>query len=644
MEWLRFTGLDKHYGARQIFSQASGVLRDKEKIALVGDNGAGKSSLLRLLARVDRPEAGELSYARGARVGYLAQTDEARLGATLFDLLEDAFAHIRADERRVRELEEAISAGAASSDAAAQEELLRKYALARETFDRHGGEGLERQMRSMLKALGFDTADLKRSIAELSGGQRTRAGIARVLLEEPDFLLLDEPTNHLDIETVRWLENFIIADPRTFLLVSHDRYFIDRVADAVWEIEGGSLQAYKPARNAYTAYVAEKQARLEQAQRDFANASAEEKRRRAVIAELRTHGSHNYVQVHSREKLLARVEPTAQPKQVKHTFNVALSAARKSTRGIAIALLELAKSYGAKLFADLSLDIARGERLAVVGPNGSGKSTLLKIISGSVTPDSGAVRLGTGLKLAYFSQDAEAELPARVTAVQAVMEAAAAVTPQRARALLGRLGLGGDAGDKPVESFSGGERRRIMLARLMAQDADCLLLDEPTNDLDIASREALESVLNDYDGAMLVVSHDRYLLRRLAERVLSLAGGVWTTLNGGYDDYERRERGDAAPKAVDSADRRSSKAPPPATPDKQQARMQRELAELEAQVASLDARRLELEYEFANPDLYGDKDRVVELKSQLADVTERFNAGMQAWESALEALETLAER
>ncbi|MBC5823294.1 MAG: ABC-F family ATP-binding cassette domain-containing protein [Candidatus Eremiobacteraeota bacterium] len=643
MEWLRFTGLDKHYGGRRIFSGASGVLRDKEKIALVGDNGAGKSSLLRLLARIDRPEQGEIGYARGARAGYLAQAEEAASGATLHGLLDAAFAHIRSDERRVRELEEAISASAERADAAVQDELFRKYAVARETFERHGGEGLERHMRAMLKALGFEAADLRRPIAEFSGGQRTRASIARVLLEEPDFLLLDEPTNHLDIQTVRWLEDLIIADPRSFLLVSHDRYFIDRVADTVWEIEGGGLHVYKPARNAYTAYVCEKQERVEQSQRDFAKASAEEKRRRAVIAELRTHGSHNYVQVHSREKLLARVEPAVQPKQSKHTFNVALTAARKSTRGIAIAMDGLAKSYGAKLFCDLSLDVARGERMAVVGPNGSGKSTLLKIVAGLVAPDAGSVRLGSGLKVAYFSQDAEAELRAGVSAVGGVMEAAP-VTPQRARALLGRLGLGGDSADKPVESFSGGERRRIMLARLMAQDADCLLLDEPTNDLDIASREALESVLNEYEGAMLAVSHDRYLLRRLTQRVLSLADGAWSVLSGGYDDYERRERGETPSNAVATPERKAARKPSPPAREKQQARLERDLAELEADVAALDARRLELEYEFANPGLYGDKQRVAVLKSELDDVTQRFNVQMEAWESALEALETLAER
>ncbi len=391
---------------------------------------------------------------------------------------------------------------------------------------------------------GFAAEDLDRPIEGFSGGQRTRAALARVLLEEPDVLLLDEPTNHLDIGMVRSLEDQLIEEPRPCILISHDRYVLDRVCTQIWELDRGSLSVYetKPG-NAYGDYLQQREVRLEEARRAYELAQAEEKRRKAVIAELRTHGSHNYAQVRSREKQLAKSALVEAPVERVKTIAVRLTSARRATAGIALAVKGLSKAYAAPLFADVSFELARGERLAVVGENGSGKSTLLKIVTGEIPADAGSVRVSEGVRVASFAQDSEAELPAGVTAVEAVLDAAP-ILPQDARNLLGRMGLGGDAGDKPVEAFSGGERRRIMLARLMARSSDCLLLDEPTNDLDIRSREALEEVLAGYGGALVVVSHDRYLLRRLADRVLWLHDGEATMLEGGYDAYEALQRGE----------------------------------------------------------------------------------------------------
>ena len=637
MEWIRFGGVDRYYGARAIFTGLDGVVRDGHKIGLVGPNGAGKSSLVRILAGLDEPDAGEIVRTRDARVGYLSQAAGADASQTLRGLLERAFAFAHAEEERVRALESELSAAAHAGDAESETQLLREYGKAREAFDRHGGTGHDRRLRAMLADFGFAEADLDRSLDAFSGGQRTRAALARMLLEEPDYLILDEPTNHLDIETVRWLETFLIEDPRAALVVSHDRYFLDRVVDEIWELDDGALERYEvPRGRAYGAYLEEKALRRELAEREYARFRDEEKRRKAVVAELRTHGSHNYSHVRSREKQLAKLERVEAPKSTQRAISVKLEAARRATSGTALVVRGASVAYARPLFENLDLQLARGERLAVVGANGSGKSTLLAVLAGRRAPDSGSVSLAEGMRAAYFSQDAADDLPSGVSAVEAVLDGAA-VANEEARSLLGRLGLGGDAGDKPVDAFSGGERRRIMLARLMARSADLLFLDEPTNDLDIASREALEEVLAAYGGAMVVVSHDRYLLQRLAERILWLHDGMATPIENGYDRFEELQRAGFTPPPAPKA---AVRAPSPAAREREERlereRRARELAACEREVARLDERRARLEDEFADPGIYDDRARVAELERELEAARLAVDAAYERWETMLE--------
>jgi len=641
VEWIRFEGLQRSYGAQEVFSGAGGVLRDNVTVALVGPNGAGKSSLVRILAGVDAADGGSLVRPKDSRLGYLSQEASADEGLTLRALLARAFERIHTEEAHVRELEKRLVIASESGDAQAQDRALHVYGEARERFDLHRGADLERRMRSMLVAFDFTEVDLDRSTSDFSGGQRTRASLARLLLEEPDYLILDEPTNHLDIETVRWLEDFLITDPRAALVVSHDRYFLDRVATEVWELDGGQLESYVvPRGRAYEAYLAEKAARLELAERAFERFRDEEKRRRAVVAELRTHGSHNYSHVRSREKQLSKLARVEAPKSSQTAISVKLDASRRATNGLALSATGLAVTYETTLFQHLSFEVRRGERIAIVGPNGAGKSTLLDVLAGRRAADRGHVKLSAGVKTAYFAQDTADDLPSGATAVEAVQGNGLTVNAQAARALLGRLGLGGDAGDKPVEAFSGGERRRIMLARLMAQSADLLFLDEPTNDLDIPSREALEAVLSSYGGAMLVVSHDRYLLRRLAERVLWLRDGNVTSIDGGYEQFEAAQRRGARPGvSAPAAKPVALKAAPPATVAKSErdARVERErtlraLGASEREVARLDEARAELEREFADPTLYDDRLRVANLQRELDENRVAAEAAFARWE------------
>lgn len=669
MDWIRFSDVSRLYGARHIFEDLSGVLRDDRKVALVGPNGAGKSSLVRILAGLDTPDDGTVIRARDARLGYVGQTASAEQDGTLRGILIAGLARLQESEAVLRRLEEELSRAAAAGDQAAEERAFAAYAAAHETAGHEDVADRERTMRGMLAAFGFQEADLDRPVHEFSGGQRTRAALARMLIDEPDYCILDEPTNHLDVQTVHWLEEFLIADHRAMLVISHDRWFLDRIADEIWELDGGKLERYDvPRGHAYRSYLEQKTERAELARREYENYLAEKKRQKQVIAELRTHGSHNYSHVRSREKQFAKLGAVEAPATSQQQISVRLDASRRATSGLALSVKSVSKAYETPLFTDVSFDLVRGERLVIVGPNGAGKSTLLHILTGSTDADAGTVRIMDGISMASFSQDSAQALPSGVTAVEAVI-GSSKVLPEIARGLLGRLGISGDAGDKAVDDFSGGERRRIMLARLMAQSADCLILDEPTNDLDIPSQEALEEVLANYQGALIIVSHDRYLLRRLAEKVLWLEDGGARLIEGGYSAYENarddKERVKAhrlltvaTPQAKTRVEKKAAHPAPvavlapvavslPAAAEgekkgaailaerEQQRSVVKEISRCEREVAKLDARRAELHLEFADPGVYDDRTRCEALETELADVEAKLESAYERWETLL---------
>ncbi|HZZ00583.1 MAG TPA: ABC-F family ATP-binding cassette domain-containing protein [Candidatus Baltobacteraceae bacterium] len=603
MELLRFSDLECHYGAREIFSSASSVVNGGERIGLVGPNGAGKSSLLRLLAGIDQPYGGTIARAKGSRLGYLAQGVADETESTLQQLIDAALSKCAPEEWRLR----------------------------------------SKALRVMLSAFGFEAPEYERPLRAFSGGQRAKAALAHLLIDEPDYFILDEPTNHLDVATVRWLETFIANDKRGYIVVSHDRYFLDRVSTRIWEIDRGRLHAYAPARPAYTAYVAEKELRLEAERRAYEAFVAERDKRRTTIAGLRaTHTSSDYSQVRSREKQLARVEATTQtppPAAPARSIAVRLQSSRPVGGGFAFEATGLGKSYTQALFSGLTLGVERGERLGVVGPNGSGKSTFLKLLTAQVQPDAGSIRFNPAAKIASFAQNSHDQLDVTKSAVDNVLTDGH-VTPQEARGLLGRMRISGDAADNAVRDFSGGERRRIMLACLMARKADVLLLDEPTNDFDIDSREALESVLCEYEGAIVVVSHDRFLLSRLCDRVLWIEGGTWGVVDGGYDVYEtsQREREKATfERSLDSAAERPKTSRQ--TPLRIRSQLRTRIARIEREIERIDARAAEIERLFELPETYADRARAKALSDELAELKTRSRERVTQWEALLRELE-----
>jgi ATP-binding cassette subfamily F protein 3 len=597
VELLRFTNLECHYGAREIFAGLGGVLAEGERVGLVGPNGAGKSSLLRMLAGVDQPFGGAIVRARDAVLGYMAQSVADETQATLQELVDAALARAAHDE----------------------------YGLRSKT------------LRVMLEAFGFERDDFARPLREFSGGQRTKVALAHLLIDDPDYLILDEPTNHLDIGTVRWLESYVANSKRTYLIVSHDRYFLDRVATRIWELDSGRLHVYPPSAHPYAAFVEARDARRAQERREYAEFLAEREKRRATIAGLRaTHTSSDYSQVRSREKQLAKLDAKEAPTAPPAAIAVRLEASRRAGSGFAFEVEELAKAYAQPLFTGMTFEVERGERIAVVGPNGAGKSTLLKILAGTLDADGGNVRFNPAATVAYFAQNAHDQLDVARTAVEAVLSSGA--SNERARALLGRMRISGEAADKPIASFSGGERRRIMLACVMARAADVLLLDEPTNDLDIESREALESVLQEYEGAIVAVSHDRYFLSSLCDRVLWIEGGAWGETEGGYDAYEALawERERAALERTNAPERPKASQ---LTPLKIKSQLETQIARIEREIAKIDARKSEIDAAFADPETYNDRARVKALEAERDELATRSARAVEEWESLLERYE-----
>jgi ATP-binding cassette subfamily F protein 3 len=605
LELLRFSGLELHYGARTIFSDISGALADGERVALVGPNGGGKSSLLRLLAGVDVPFGGTIVRAKDARLGYLAQNVADETAATLQQLVDAALARTADPE----------------------------WGLA------------NKKLRAMLDGFGFASEDYVRPLRSFSGGQRAKAALAHLLIDDPDYLILDEPTNHLDIATVRWLETFIAADKRAYIIVSHDRYFIDRVATRVWEIERGRFHSYAPGTPAFSDYVRQRGLRIAAERQAYEAFVTERDKRRSTIAGLRaTLTSSNYSRVRSREKQLARVESqmrAPEPIETQARIKVRLATGRRATKSFALEAEGLTKRYDRTLFSDLTFDVQQRDRLAIVGPNGSGKSTLLKMLAEQIDPDAGSVRFTPAMRVEYFAQSAHEQLDVDATAVEALL-AAAPIPPEEARALLGRMRISGEAADKPVRLFSGGERRRIMLARLMARKATVLLLDEPTNDLDIESQEALESVLAEYEGALVIVSHDRYLLNALCDRVLWIDDGAWG-LEDGYDAYEavQRERDRIARERLRAG--RDKPATNRTTPLKMLSQLKTKVARLEREIARLDARKAEIEELFTTTELYNDRERVKALQDEIERIATASHDAFGAWERATHELEAATE-
>jgi ATP-binding cassette subfamily F protein 3 len=546
--------LAKSYAGMPVLTGASCALEPGQKVGLVGRNGAGKTTLLRILAGLEAPDGGEVAFAPGTTVGYLPQIPAVDETRTLWEEAASAFAAVRAAEARMRDAEASLALPEVHNDEARLEAALEEYGRLREQFERGGGFTYEADVRRTLEGLGFAEEQWQRPLSSMSGGQRARAALARLLLTSPDLLLLDEPTNHLDLDALEWLQTFLQGFRGAVLVESHDRYLLDAVTSRTLELEAGRVEDYP---GGYTKYVAEREVRRARQQELF-------ERQREEIAALQEYIRRNRAgqkarQAKSREKRLAKIIRIEAPRTVRGPA-FRLDAPRRGPQ-VVVRLRHLGKRFGETAVLDgVSLEVRRGEKIGVIGPNGAGKTTLLRIIAGVEAPSSGLAELGPGVRVGYFAQHAEETLDPDVTVLDAVL-GDRALSPEQVRRVLGRFLFSGETVYKRVGDLSGGERRRVALARLVLDRPDLLLLDEPTTHFDLPSLEALEQALAAFEGAILVASHDRYLLDHAARRLLIVDAGAVRDVAGPYHTYRESLSVPAA-----GAGAAPARAAPPAAP------------------------------------------------------------------------------
>ena len=647
---IQLEGVSKAYGDRVLFREVTWQLAGRERIGLVGPNGVGKTTLCRVLAGLDPPDTGRMSRGRETTVGYLPQeaAGEAR-GSVLGEALS-GFPEVWEIERQLEEV-------AARLHSAADEALTARYGDLQHRFEALGGYRLETEARVVLSGLGFREGDFARPLAEFSGGWRMRAALARLLLQGPTLLLLDEPTNHLDLESLGWLENYLDAYDGTVVVVSHDRYFLNRMVTSIAELSPAGLALYPGDYDDYLAQREARQALIEARARNQAKRVAEIER----FIERFRYKATKARQVQSRIKMLGRlerVEVDGATRKIRFSF----PAPPRTGRHV-VQLRRIAKAYGPNVvYAGIDLDLERGDRIALVGPNGAGKSTLLRILAGVLQPDGGERVLGAHVTTHYYAQhQLDALDPARTVLQE--MEAAAPDTERtRLRTLCGAFLFSGDDVDKRVGVLSGGEKARLALARMLVRPAPFLCLDEPTNHLDLASRDVLETALAEFPGTMVFISHDRYFINHLATKVVEVRDGRLVTHLGGYDDYRADlDRAEASPSApvpaerrtpsVEAAPGRNPGAPPPAGDagragrtgrrtrvDPAMRELRRRLDSLEGEIHALEARLAELGTTLADPGLYADAERARAVTLERRQAEEHVAWLLNEWETLSEAL------
>ena len=624
----------KSFGVNAVLRDVSLTVQQGDRIGLVGVNGCGKSTLMRILAGLDAQAGGEISLVRGLRVGYLAQQNMVTSGETVWNELQKVYEQVFAMEKKLRELEDEMAH--AHTDAQRFAQLSADYDRLTQRFEEADGYSWKSMVSGVLNGLGFKPAQYDQCVDSLSGGEQTRLCLARLLLQKPDLLLLDEPTNHLDMETLQWLENYLAAYKGSVLVISHDRYFLDHVCTGIVEILMGSSEQYN---GNYTRYIAQRQERFESRMRAYEIQQKEIERQQAIIARYRMFNREKSIRAaESREKALDRMEKLEKPvdeRAIRFSFE-----ARRRTGEDVLQLTEISKSFGEKhLFHDLTLRVRAGDRVALIGPNGVGKSTLIKIIVGEEQPDTGFIRYGSNVDIGYYDQH-QSTLHADKTALDEIWDRFPQMEQSNVRGALGMFLFTGDDVFKPIHTLSGGEKGRVALTALMLRKDNLLLLDEPTNHLDMDSREVLEDALTDFSGTIITVSHDRYFINRIANRIIEMQPDGVTEYIGNYDDYiERKNR----PVAVEVE---AGKTKTELEKEKRREKLSRQALrqlkiraqEAEKAVGVKEAEIAELEAQMADPSLYSDAQKSADVQRAYQKAQQALQTLYEQWEAAEAAL------
>ncbi len=666
---LACKNITKSYGTDIILNQVSFHVNEREKAAIVGINGAGKSTLLKIIMGELPADEGEVILAKDATIGYLAQHQELSSESTIYDEMLTVKADVIRLEENIRSLEQQMK----EADGEELTRLLNTYTRLTHEFEHQNGYAYKSEVAGILKGLGFTQEEFSKPITTLSGGQKTRVALGKLLLSTPDLILLDEPTNHLDMESIAWLENFLVNYQGAVVVVAHDRYFLDKVVTKVVELEGSKAVMYE---GNYTAFAQKKEAQRETVLRHYFNQQREIKRQEEVIAKLRSFNREKSIKrAESREKMLEKVERIEKPAEINSRMDIRLEPHVISGNDV-LTVRGLSKAFGTnRLFEDISFEIKREEKVAIIGNNGTGKTTLLKIINGLEPADAGEIRLGTRVRIGYYDQEHQV-LDPKKTIFEEIQDEYPHMNDTAIRNTLAAFLFTNDDVFKLIGSISGGERGRVSLAKLMLSEANLLILDEPTNHLDITSKEILENAIRSYTGTVLYVSHDRYFINRTATRILDLTAHSLVNYIGNYDyylekkaDVERAQLGiGTAPDGtalLQAADRNVrnlrisqsagsaqgmiwSVAKPQAQSEgklmwqqqkEEQARIrkhQNNLKKLENEIQSLEARNQEIDEELTREEVFTDPSRLMELNQEKQKTEARLEELMEKWEEMAE--------
>lgn len=643
---LACNSITKSFGEKEILHEISFHINDTEKAAIVGINGAGKSTLFKIIAGELSADAGETTFAKGTTFGYLSQHQDLTSDNTIYNELFATKGELLHMEETIRRLELEMK----HAEGETLERMLSDYSRITHEFERQNGYACRSEVVGILKGLGFAENEFDKHIQALSGGQKTRIALGKLLLRKPDLILLDEPTNHLDMPSIAWLETFLSSYKGAVVVIAHDRYFLDKIATKIIEIDHGHAQTFE---GNYTAYAEKKAKQREDQMKHYLNQQREIKHQKEVIAKLRSFNREKSIRrAESREKLLNKMELLDKPYAEASGMSIRLEPSILSGNDV-LTVTGLSKAFGSNtLFTDLSFEVKRGEKVAIIGSNGTGKTTILKIINGVLAPDAGELKLGAKVHIAYYDQEHQVLHPDK-TLFSELQDTYPFMDNTQIRNALAAFLFTGDDVFKLIRDISGGERGRVSLAKLMLSESNFLILDEPTNHLDIMSKEILEQAISNYTGTVLYVSHDRYFINKTATRILDLTEHKLLTYLGNYDYYlahkEATERlylqgigygvdakisHPSSASASDSAGKTDWK-----QQKEEQARLrkrQNDIKRIEEEIGKLEERSAAIDHELTDEAIFSDHTKLLELTTEKQTLSDKIAELMEQWEELAE--------
>lgn len=643
---LQVQQVARYFGADTLFENVSLDVSDNSRIALVGRNGVGKSTLLKMIIGNESPDAGRITKKKGLTIGYLAQNTGLESDKTIYAEMLSVFERLQIMEKNLHKMETKIADPGADHSSSAYSQLLNQYDQLLHDFEEQNGYGYEAEVRSVLHGFHFEQEDYDRKISSLSGGQKTRLALAKLLLEQRDLLILDEPTNHLDIDTLTWLEGYVQNYKGALLIVSHDRYFLDRIVNEVYEISHHHSSYYK---GNYSAYIDQKAERLRQDWKNYEKQQAE-------ISKLEDFVNKNLVRAsttkraQSRRKQLEKMERLERPEGDEKGPHFKFTADSQSGN-IVLTVKDAAIGYDGRIISSpINIDLRKNQVMAIVGPNGIGKSTLLKSVLGQIPFVKGSSEFGTNVKVGYYDQE-QHNLHDKKTVLNELWDDHPTTPEKDIRSILGSFLFIGDDVSKVVHNLSGGEKARLLLTKLAMKHDNFLILDEPTNHLDIDSKEVLENAVLDFNGTVLFVSHDRYFINKVATCVLEIAPQGSTLYLGDYDYYlEKKAEQEEIAAAKSTAETPIENSPKEVSTgkvnyqqgkerQKQERRLKRSVEEFEQLVEKLDAQKNDLENQMSSPENYNDLEKMGELQAKLQEISKKLAEAEENWEQASMELE-----